>query len=102
MVPALGCEILIGQPQADAFDCPCSTRHVYIHVLTFTAAVQQCMCEILRLEKCIGSYDIHSREIRKYVYNCQIPSVLHIFHHNPVQRTSVARFNLPSFHCNSE
>lgn len=41
VVLALRCEILIGQPQADAYDCPCNTCHVYIHVLLFTAAVQQ-------------------------------------------------------------
>lgn len=102
VVPALRCEILIGQPQADAFDCPGNTCHVYIYVLTFTSAVQQCICEILRLEKCIGSYDTLSREIRKYVHNCQIPSVLHFFHHNPLHCTSVSRFGLPSIHFKSE
>lgn len=33
----------------------------------FTTSAQCCVCEIVRLEKCIGSCDIHSREIRKYV-----------------------------------
>lgn len=102
VVPALRCEILIGQPQADAFDYPCSTCHVYIHVLTFTAAVHQCMCEILRFEKCIGSYDIHSREIRNMFTIVRFLSVLHIFHLSPEQCNSVTRFNLPSIHFKSQ
>lgn len=102
VVPALRCEILIGYPQADDFDCPCSTCHVYIHVLTLTAAMQHYVCEILRLQKCIGSYDIHSREIRKYVYHCQILCALHISHHSSGLCTSMARFNSSSIHFQSE
>lgn len=45
---ALSCEILIGQPQAAALDCPCNTCHVYIHALTFTAALCHCVCVRLR------------------------------------------------------
>lgn len=66
------------------------------HIYNCSEAV--CVCEIFRLEKCIGSYVIHSWEIRKYVYDRQISRVLHIFHHNPLQCTRVAGFRLPSIH----
>lgn len=74
---ALRREILIGWPRADVFDCSRSTRHVYMHVQVFTASAKRCVWEIARLEKCIGSCDIHSGEIRKYVYCCQVS------HHRP-------------------
>lgn len=79
-VPSFGAlrrEILIGWPQADVFDCSRSARHVFMHVQAFTASTQRCVCEIVRLKKCIGSCDIHSREIRKYVYHCQVLRALH-------------------------
>lgn len=47
-VPALRCEILLGQPQAEA-DCPCSICHVFIHVFTFRNTLQERVHEILRL-----------------------------------------------------
>lgn len=41
------CEILIGQLQADAFDCPCKACDVYIHVLTFAVAVPHSVFEVI-------------------------------------------------------
>lgn len=61
VVVASRCEILIGQRQAAALDCPCDTRHVYIHALTFPAAACHCVCETPGFEECIGLHSVHSR-----------------------------------------
>ena len=47
MVAALMCEILIGHTQAEALDYPWCTCHVYMHVLTFTAAVRNTQTRVI-------------------------------------------------------
>lgn len=69
MVSALRCEILIGQRQVLLITPPAHVMFIFM----YSQLECQRIWEILWLEKCIGSYDIHSRLIRRL---CLQPSDL--------------------------